>query len=81
MTSDKLHEKFFSDPDWKEVEGMIERYMAPLMDMNTIDTTQPAEHVKAEVIARALAYNKLADFMNDCGLVQRKIEKVSNPYR
>lgn len=79
--SDKLYEKFFSDPDWKEVESMIERYMQPLVDMNTIDLTQPAEHVKAEVIGRTLAYNKLADFMNDCGLIQSKIAKVVNPYR
>jgi hypothetical protein len=78
---DKLQEKFFSDPDWKEVETMIERYMEPLMDMNTIDLTQPAEHIKAEVIGRTLAYNKLADFLNDCGLVQNKIQKVVNPYR
>lgn len=79
--NDLLHQKFFSDPDWAQIENMIEKYIEPLKDMNTLDLTQPAEHLKAEVIGRVLAYNKLADFLNDSGIVQRKLEKVVNPFR
>lgn len=79
--NDKLYQKFFSDPDWAQVEDMIEKYIEPLKDMNTLDLTQPAEHLKAEVIGRVLAYNKLAEFLNEAGIVQRKLEKLVNPFR
>lgn len=79
--NDILHQKFFSDPDWAQVENMIEKYIEPLKDMNTLDLTQPAEHLKAEVMGRVLAYNKLADFLNESGIVQRKLDKVINPFR
>jgi hypothetical protein len=79
--SDKLYQKFFSDPDWALVEDMILKYIEPLKDVNTLDTTQPAEHLKAEVVGRVLAYNKLADFLSDTGIVQRNIERVQNPFR
>jgi hypothetical protein len=79
--SDKLYQKFFSDPDWALVEDIIEKHIEPLKDMNTLDLTQPAEHLKAEVVGRVLAYNSLADFLNESGIVQRKIEKIQNPFR
>jgi len=79
--NDTLQEKFFSDPDWSKVEDLILNYITPLVDMNTIDMTQPAEHVKAELVGRVLAYNKLIDFLNDSKLVQRKMEKIVNPFR
>lgn len=79
--NDKLYQKFFSDPDWAQVEDLILKYIEPLKDMNTLDLSQPAEHVKAEVIGRVLAYNKLADFLSETGIVQKQIEKIQNPFR
>jgi hypothetical protein len=81
MIDPDLQAKFFSDPDWSKVEDLILNYIEPLVDMNTIDTTQPAEHVKAELIGRTLAYNKLVDFLNDSKLINRKLDKVKNPFR
>jgi hypothetical protein len=60
---------------------MILKYVEPLIDMNTIDITQPAEHVKAEIVGRVLAYNKLTEFLQDSKLVQREMKKVINPFR
>ena len=79
--NETLQQKFFSDPDWAHIEDMILKYVEPLIDMNTIDITQPAEHVKAEIVGRVLAYNKLTEFLQDSKLVQREMKKVINPFR
>lgn len=73
--------KLMEDPRWQDIEDILMERIAPLMDFNTIDLTQPAEHVKAEVIARKLAYNSIADFLNDNVLVNKPIKKVVNPFQ
>jgi hypothetical protein len=80
-TQARLHQKFYSDPDWALVVEMFTKHLTPLMDMTTIDTTQSAETVKAEVIARSLAFNTLADIVNETEITENKITKVPNPYR
>jgi hypothetical protein len=62
------------------MEALIQEHIAPLIDMNTVDLSQPAEHVKAELIGRTLAYNNLADFLNTTIMVSNKIEKRKNPF-
>lgn len=64
--------RFYQDPEWYQIEDLILEFINPLLDMNTIDTTQPAEHVKAEVIARGLAYDSLIKFVRGAGLVSEK---------
>lgn len=78
----KLQEKFFNDPDWGMMEALIESYIDPLRDMTTVDTTQPGEHVKAEIIARNLAHDSLYKFLGDCKVVKGRIlkEKGKNPF-
>ena len=76
-----LREKFYADPDWPVVEAQILAHIEPLKDMATLDLSQPAEHVKAEVIGRMLAYNSLAGFLRESGLVSREIKPFTNPYR
>lgn len=76
-----LTQKFFSDPDWSKIEDMILVHIEPLKDMATIDLKQPAEHVKAEIIGRILAYNALLEFLNESKLVGRKLQKVTNPFQ
>lgn len=73
-------QSLMEDPRWAAVEKLIQEHIDPLMDFNTIDLSQPAEHVKAEVIARKLAYNNLADFLNTTLMVSNKIEKKKNPF-
>lgn len=76
-----LIQKFFSDPDWAQVENMILTYIEPLKDMSTIDLAQPAEHVKAEVIGRIKAYEVLSSFLSDSKLIGRPLPPISNPFR
>jgi len=78
--NDVLRQKFFQDPDWSRVEDMLTSKMEALFDMNTVDLRAPAEHVKAEIVGRTLAYNALAEFLNDTKIVGRAITQKENPY-
>jgi hypothetical protein len=64
--------RFYQDPEWYQVEDLILEFINPLLDMSTIDTTQPAEHVKAEIIGRRLSYDSLIKFVRGSGLVNEK---------
>lgn len=66
-----LHKHFFSDPNWPQVEELIMEFVNPLIEMKDIDTSQPAEHVKAEIIGRSLAYDRLCEFLASTGLVAK----------
>lgn len=79
--NDVLAQKFFQDPDWGRIEDMMLKKMDALFDMNTVDLTAPSEHVKAEIVGRKLAYNALAEFLNDTKIIGRKITKVDNIFR
>ncbi len=67
--------------DWRKIEEMILAHIQPLVDMETIDYKQPAEHVKAEVIGRILAYNSLVKFLSDSKIVGRKLKEYKNPFK
>lgn len=67
-----LVDKFFTDPDWIGIEEIILSYIDPLLKMEDVDTSQPAENVKAEVIARQKAHKCLIDFLNDSKIVTRR---------
>ena len=73
--------ELMQDPRWGQVELLIRSYVDPLMDFNTLDDTQPAEHVKAELIGRKIAYNSMVEFLNSTLLVSNKINKVKEPFR
>lgn len=75
--NENLKNKFVRDPDWKEIEKIIISYVEPLLDMTTIDTTQSAETIKAEVIGRRMAHEQLSKFLLDSGLIQR--QTINNP--
>lgn len=70
--SEKLYQKFFSDPDWKEVEDLIMGFINPLIEMSDVDATQPAEHVKAEIIGRQKLHRQMVEFLEQAGIVGRK---------
>lgn len=69
----KLYEKFFTDPDWHLVEKMIMDYVNPLIVMSDVDVTQPAEHVKAEMIGRQKIYKAMCEFLEQTKIVSRKL--------
>lgn len=79
----EIHKRFYQDPEWQQVEDIILAHIMPLIDMSTVDTKQPAEHVKAEIIARNIAYDSLFNFLSQAKIVNQpmppKVKK--NPFR
>lgn len=69
MDINKLKSKFFSDPDWKEVETLLMDFINPLIEMSDVDEKQPAEHVKAEIIGRKKLYKQITQFLSETGIV------------
>lgn len=77
----EISKRFFADPEWHQVETLISEFIEPLMDMTTIDTKQPAESVKAEVIARSIAYNTMKQFLNQAKILgHSKKPDPNSPY-
>jgi hypothetical protein len=77
-TNQKLNDRFFNDPEWRNVEEMILSYINPLIEMSNVDTTQSADTVKAEVIGRKLAYDSLMKFLSDTKFVSRNLTENNN---
>jgi hypothetical protein len=67
--------KFINDPDWKLMEEIIEGYIEPLRDVNTIKSDLPAEEVKAEVKTRQRAYAQLRAFLEDAKVLSQRSDK------
>lgn len=77
-----VQERFFQDPEWHLVTELIEQFIEPLLNMDSIDISQPAEHVKAEIIGRRLAYKQLKDFCEQSKLIGSPKQKVDeSPFR
>lgn len=78
----EIQTTFFEDPRWKGVEELILEFIEPLKDMSTIDTSQPAEAVKAEIIGRNLAYDSLYKFIQQAKLIGHSKPPITNsPFR
>jgi hypothetical protein len=78
----EIQARFFSDPEWYQVEELVHSYIDPLLDMSSIDTTQPAEAVKAEIIGRLMAHDTLSKFIEQTKLVGQAKKPVENsPFR
>ena len=80
MSIQELQTRFFQDPQWKEMEDLILKYIEPLIDMTSVDIHQPAEHVKAEILGRIYAYNALSDFLNSSKIISRTLKEIKNPF-
>ncbi len=68
----QIPKRFLQDPDWYQVEELVLEFINPLLDLTTIDNKQPAEHVKAEVIARKMSYDALIGFTRNSGMIREK---------
>ena len=74
----ELQKTFFEDPRWKGMEELILEFIEPLLDMTTIDTAQPAEAVKAEVIGRRIAYDRLHKFIEQSKMIGHSRPQITN---
>lgn len=82
MNVESLRNKFFADPEWKDIEKVVMGYLEPLLDIETIDMSQPAEHVKAELIGRKMAYDSMYKFLEMAKILPPQEQKPprKNPF-
>lgn len=71
-------EKFLQDPEWAKIEEMVQGYCDEQLDMTTVDTSQPAEHVKAEIIGRVIAYNSMQKFLSDSKIISNPNKGITS---
>ncbi len=81
MLPKTIQERFHRDPEWHIVEEAIFSFINPLLDMTTVDVSQPAEQVKAEIIGRKLAYESLEKFVRSSGIVRKEVNNKSNIFK
>lgn len=65
-----IPKRFLEDPEWYQVEEVINEFITPLLSIRDIDITVSSEDVKAEVIGRLKAYETLEGFITSRGLVR-----------
>ena len=65
-----IPKRFTEDPEWYAVEEVISEFITPLLSIQDIDITMPAEDVKAEVIGKLKAYQALEGFITSKGLTK-----------
>ncbi len=76
-----IQERFFKDPQWHLVEDAIKDYVIPLRDILTVDVTQSAEDVKAQVIGRQLSFKNLERFLQDSKIISKPLADNKNIWR
>lgn len=83
MTVDlkKLNDKFFTDPDWREMEELIETYLAPFRDVMEIKTTLSNDEIATEVRGRQLMIENLDKFLSDSSVLRSKNTRQTISYK
>ncbi len=65
-----IPKRFTEDPEWYQVEEVINEFVSPLLSIRDIDITARAEDVKAEVIGKLKAFEALEGFITSRGLMR-----------
>ena len=77
----KLRDKFFTDPDWSEMEELIEEYLAPMRDTENIPDNLSNDQIASEVRGRKLIIRSLDKFLADSGIISGRIRKQVPKYK
>lgn len=65
-----LNNKFFSDPDFYLIYELLSKNTDKLRDINTIDITQSAETIKAQIAGRQETLKLVDNFKKDIEVVK-----------
>lgn len=64
--------KFFDDPDWALVVGMINEQIEPLRDIMSIDTTRSNDEIASELRGRQISIKGMEKFLHSSGIIKSK---------
>ena len=76
-----LHEKFFTDPSWGDMEELILEYLAPFRSVMNVDTKKTNDEIATEVRGRQLMLENLDRFLEDSKIITRRLNKNDNNYK
>lgn len=65
-----IPKRFLDDPEWYAVEEVISEFITPLLSIQDIDISMPADDVKAHIIGKKKAYEALEGFITSRGLTK-----------
>lgn len=77
----KLNDKFFTDPDWKEVEELLTEYLSPFESVMNIDSKLSNDQIASEVRGRQLMVENLNKFLLDTKVIRQKINSQPKSYK
>lgn len=77
----KLRDKFFNDPDWREMEELINDYLEPFRDISNIPSNKTNDEIATEVRGRQLMTQQLDKFLRDCGVMSGRITREKPSYK
>jgi hypothetical protein len=73
--------KFFQDPDWALVVGLMNDHLEPLKDVMSIDVRKSNDEIASEVRGRQLTINGLSGFLRDAGVMTQRIDKSKTTFQ
>jgi hypothetical protein len=77
----KPFERLINDPEWKEVEDVVEEEISRLLDIRNIDTSKNSEELRIEIVARIRAGESLLDFYRKYKFTQKKLPDVQFDFK
>jgi hypothetical protein len=67
----KLNEKFFTDPDWREMEELIMEYLEPFRSVLDVPSSLTNDQIATEVRGRQMMIRQLDKFLADTKMITR----------
>lgn len=77
----KLNDKFFTDPDWKEVEELLREYLEPFRSVMNIPKSMTNAEIAAEIRGRQLMIDRLDKFLEDTKVLRSRIIREPISYK
>lgn len=77
----KLHDKFFTDPDWSEMEELILSYIEPFRSVMNIPQGLTNDQIATEVRGRQLQVEQMEKFLADTKIVTRRLTDGKISYK
>ncbi len=77
----KLNDKFFTDPDWSQMEEVIMDYLAPMRSVANIPSDLTNDQIATEVRGRQLMLESMDKFLADSKIITRRLTKTTTNYK
>jgi len=77
----QLHERFFSDPMWPEMEELIMEYVSPFRSVMDIPRNLSNDQIATEVRGRQKMVEQMEKFFADTKIITRQITNDKPSYK